>query len=108
MGLSTKKPIWKAIDDTVLSLATKNIDENLISSLVGVKYVIVAKGNGLTKISEMLVANSSVGLTDTLYAKLGDSLDYQINAVESGLNMALEVINNESFTLTFEVKKLIL
>lgn len=108
MGLSAKKPEWVAISDNVSGLSSTSLDQNLISEINGVKYVIAATGNGLTKTLEMLIANASDGLHDSIFAILGDQISFQINIVSESGFQKLQIVNNESFLINFEIKKLLL
>jgi len=107
MGLSTKKPLWRSLNVSLSNLETKTVDLTPYSEADGFKYVIKIKGNNLIKLLEILVSKFSGDITDTVYSRLGDFINVDLNILLIGSDVVLQAVNGESFPVEISVKKLI-
>lgn len=87
--------------DIVPANSSKVIDTIPLSSFRLIEYTLSTFNmtESKTKGLKMLVKYSETSLNDQVYGKIGDQISFNIDAVQSGLNMNLTLQNNESFPL---------
>lgn len=59
-----------------------------------------------TKSQEILATRVSAGMTHQIYASIGDSLDFTLDVILSGLNIRLVMANNETIDLDVRVVRI--
>lgn len=92
-----------AISDTVAASATEDIDTIDLDDLCSVKYLLCVHNVTEDKYCSFELygtRSTGNGVTDTLYAKIGDVLDFTVEFLVVGTDAILRITNNETFTLT--------
>ena len=96
-----KKRIAKAIEFEIDPSETLSADTYPFSDLRGLKYIITTSPLDGSKISalEMLACKKSSDVSDSVYCKIGDTLDVAAQFLRSGSDTLLRLTNNEAFTV---------
>lgn len=104
----TATQVWNKFDDSVSALSTKTIDSLSSTKMLQAKYVITIYNVNEDKFKsfEMTVSRKEGTVGDTVFNKIGDSIDYGINAIEVGPVVQLQVQNNELFNLNVSIGRL--
>jgi hypothetical protein len=98
------------ISGTVATTATEDIDTIVLSGLCSVKYLICVFNSSEDKYCSFELhgtRKSGSSVEDTLYAKIGDPLDFTVEFVVVGSDAVLRITNNETFTITVDGVKII-
>lgn len=98
------------ITDTIAASATKVVDTNPVSEYRSVKWIITITDdtNDLVRGMEV-VGNHRDGANPEhiIYATFGDKLKTLTEVKISGTDMVLEITNNETVTLQFDILKVL-
>jgi hypothetical protein len=99
---------WARSEFIVQSASSLEIDSNLFSEFKGTKYYVQAfsESNNLYKSFEMIASREGAGVSDSLFAKIGDTIDLEFNFNLSGPSAILTATNNESFPVSIVLTKL--
>lgn len=112
MPVSHQRVVRKlvSIDGSVPAGQTLDLDTFLLSDFKSIKYIQTFYNDAQTKskVQEMLATKEAGGISDTVYAKSGDSISLSVNLVIQGTDGRLRVTNNESFDVSFSILKFIL
>jgi hypothetical protein len=99
---------WSRTEHVVSTAQTLDIDTNLFSEFYGTKYYIQAfnEANNLYKSLELIATRQGSEVSDSVFGKIGDTIDLEINFNLSGSIAVLTVTNNESFPVSVVLTKL--
>lgn len=102
--------VWEKFDDVVSASSTKSIDTFKFTDLLKRNYEITVYNSVENKFKTftMTVSKRNGDVSDTVYNKDGDVIDYGINAVIVGPNVELQVQNNETYNLDVSFGRLTL
>ena len=97
------------ISGTVAGLSTEVLDTIPLSDFKGLKYIISYCNETEVKFKtlELLASKAGADVKDTVYAKVGDIIDIDVEFIKSGTDAELTFTNNESFDVdvsAFRVK----
>lgn len=109
MGTSYRQ-LWHKKQDSVQAGMTKNVDTIPMSKFNRLEYGLQYNENGgpKTKAVKISVVKDDILVNDQVFAKHGNGIDVEINAIVTGTNFHLQVINNESFDIDLSFARLIL
>jgi len=99
--------IISRIVTTVTAGQTKDVDTVSASKVNGLRYFVAALGNSLVKTLDLSLARDNGVLNDSVFGRNG-TLPMSINAVESGGNVLIKVINPNGFDIEIELNKILL
>lgn len=107
LGLQTF-PI-DTLSGTVLASSTTDIDTVPLASFQGIKYFISYWNDAQDKrkVLELSITKKTGSLKSSVYGKIGDELDVDVDESISGTDMLLTISNNELFPVTVNVARLI-
>jgi hypothetical protein len=98
--------LWNRSNYTIDALSTLTTDSFDYSELKSVDYSISIYGNSLFK-SLYLRANVKGGdVVDSIYGKIGDTINIAVNVKKVLNSYILEFVNNENFELDIRVSRL--
>lgn len=86
---------------------TKDVDTTDVAGFNGLRYFIAAWGNSRSKSMDMLVNRDDGDVNDQVFGRAG-ALPMSINAVESGGNVLIRVMNPNAFQIDIELLKFVL
>lgn len=93
--------LFTKVLDSVNANETKIIDTLPLIDFKIIEYTFRASNqpNSKTKGLKMIVRKTDSSINDQVYAKIGDAISFNLNAVINGSNMNLVLQNNENFVL---------
>jgi len=101
--------IWEKANGTVSASTTSVEDTIPLVDFNSVKYILSFSNgtNSEVKHMEVGVVNLGTSIKDSVYGKVKGSLNVHVNAVYNSPNFELEIINNETFSIEYDLAKLI-
>ncbi len=102
--------LWASIAETTIGAGlTVTVETNALSSFNGIEYslAIFDLTPTLIRFQKMAVVKQSPGLKDTVYAKIGSTVDLTLTAEVSGTDMVLKITNNEIFDIKVKGARLL-
>lgn len=100
--------LWKRLTFTVNALTTINTDTFPMSDLSSVDYAITIfnQTENVFKSFYLRANKKNSNVVDTVYGKIGDSINFAINAKKELNDYVLEIQNNENYPLDIWMSKL--
>ena len=95
------RQIWSKKERTVSASTTLVVDSIPLARFKKLEYVVnIEEVGGSKSIGfKFPVFNTESGVNHQVYAKAGDSIDYEIQAKVNGSECEIEVTNNESYSI---------
>ena len=96
------------IEATVTAGSSDEIVDNTSTDFKTIEWILKAEDstNSKNASKKILSNNNGTDITHTIYAVLGDSIDFDINIDISGGNVRFKITNNESVDLDFVLIKI--
>lgn len=93
--------LFTKVLDSVNANETKIIDTLPLIDFKMIEYTLRTSNqpNSKTKGLKMIVVKTDSSINDQVYAKIGDAINFSLNAVINGSSMNLILQNNENFVL---------
>lgn len=112
-GSTTPAPsdsLWVKTTITLPANSTTTVHSSLLADLRHGDFIANFKSNAsdAKKSLKMQVLNDDGVLRDQVYSRSGSQINVEVNAVITGLNFDLVCVNNEAFSLSLTLVKLIL
>lgn len=110
VGGNNVETFWEDGSVTIPSSGTLIVDTVPLTSLNRAKYFLNFKGvtTSSTKGLDLTIQNNNGALTEVVTHKLGEALDVFVNVGDNGVDMGIEIVNNESESLNLSFIKNIL
>lgn len=101
--------LWAELNGTANASTTVVADTALLSSFVSTKYVIEIRDNTQAEFlfCEMLVFYDGSEIKETVYGKITNGIDVNLDTQINGTDYEFLITNNESISLTYKIAKLI-
>ena len=101
--------IWEGVEDIVNASSSKIIDSIPFATFKAARHIITIynKANNVYKTFDVASSKKGGDVRDSVYNKVGGSIDYQINVNLNAGNVEFEIVNNESFNLNVSIGKLV-
>ena len=108
MGFSPERSQWEKLAKTVPAASTIVVDVLPLASFKLAKFVVQMQNvpNNKYKSLEILASRRGASqVNDSVYAKVGDSINVSLNVLVSGSDVQLQAVNAESFDVDLTVTK---
>lgn len=102
--------VWKKITTNANASTSTIVDQIAITDFSTIKYIIDIEDtvNNKTRSMEMVINNENGSLTESVFARIGEGIDFSISPVNNSGTMELTITNNEVNGLAVNLARLVL